>query len=276
MIKDINDYTTLNNGVKMPWLGFGVYLMDDGAKVENAIHKAFEVGYRSVDTASFYKNEKGVGRAIRDSGIPREELFLTTKVWNEDLRQKRVKAAFEESLALLDLEYVDLYLVHWPVKNCYLDAWKEMEEIYQSGRAKAIGVSNFTVNQLNEVLEICTVKPTVNQIEFHPKLVQPELMKFCKEIKIQFEAWSPLMQGQIMGLKVVNDLASKYGKSPAQIVLRWNLQHGVVTIPKSIKPHRITENAQLFDFEISNEDMTLLDSLDEGKRVGPDPNDFDF
>lgn len=276
MIKDINDYTTLNNGVKMPWLGFGVYLMDDGAKVENAIHKAFEVGYRSVDTASFYKNEKGVGRAIRDSGIPREELFLTTKVWNEDLRQKRVKAALEESLALLDLEYVDLYLVHWPVKNCYLDAWKEMEEIYQSGRAKAIGVSNFTVNQLNEVLEICTVKPTVNQIEFHPKLVQPELMKFCKEIKIQFEAWSPLMQGQIMGLKVVNDLASKYGKSPAQIVLRWNLQHGVVTIPKSIKPHRITENAQLFDFEISNEDMTLLDSLDEGKRVGPDPNDFDF
>lgn len=276
MIKDINDYTTLNNGVKMPWLGFGVYLMDDGAKVENAIHKAFEVGYRSVDTASFYKNEKGVGRAIRDSGIPREKLFLTTKVWNEDLRQKRVKAAFEESLALLDLEYVDLYLVHWPVKNCYLDAWKEMEEIYQSGRAKAIGVSNFTVNQLNEVLEICTVKPTVNQIEFHPKLVQPELMKFCKEIKIQFEAWSPLMQGQIMGLKVVNDLASKYGKSPAQIVLRWNLQHGVVTIPKSIKPHRITENAQLFDFEISNEDMTLLDSLDEGKRVGPDPNDFDF
>ena len=276
MINKITDCTVLNNGIKMPWLGFGVYLVEDGDEVEQAIHKALEVGYRSIDTASFYENEKGVGKAIKDSNVPREEIFLTTKVWNEDLRQKRVKAAFEESLKLLDTSYVDLYLIHWPVKGCYLDAWREMEEIYHSGRAKAIGVSNFTINQLQEILEICKVKPAVNQVEFHPDLVQPDLLNYCKENQIQFESWSPLMQGRIMEVNAVNELAEKYDKSSAQVVLRWNLQHEVVAIPKSIKPHRILENAQLFDFELSQADMALLDSLDKGKRIGPDPTNFDF
>ncbi len=260
----------------MPWLGFGVYLMEDGAEVERSINKALEVGYRSIDTASFYKNETGTGKAIKESGLPREDIFLTTKIWNEDLRKKRVKAAFEKSLELLDTEYVDLYLVHWPVKGCYLQAWREIEEIYKSGRAKAIGVSNFTINQLKEVLEICKVKPAINQVEFHPELVQPDLLKFCKEHQIQFEAWSPLMQGRVGKVKVITSLAEKYGKSPAQIVLRWNLQHEVITIPKSVKPHRIEENAQVFDFKLSESDMALLDSLDEGRRIGPDPNNFDF
>lgn len=276
MINNINDYTVLNNGYKMPWLGFGVFQIDDGAEIEQAINKAFEVGYRSIDTASFYKNEKGAGKAIKESGIPREEIFLTTKVWNDDLRKKRVMAAFEESLEKLDTEYVDLYLVHWPVKNFYLDAWREMEKIYESGRAKAIGVSNFTIKQLQDVLGMCKVKPAVNQVEFHPHLVQPELLKYCREKHIQLEAWSPLMRGQVTEVKVINELTKKYGKSPAQIVLRWNLQHKIVTIPKSSNPRRITENAQIFDFELSQADMDLLDSLNEGRRVGPDPNDFNF
>lgn len=276
MIKSINDFTVLNNGLKMPWLGFGVYLIEDGAEVEKAISKAFEVGYRSIDTATIYNNEKGVGKAIKGSGIPREEIFLTTKVWNDDLRSNRTLAAFEESLERLDTDYVDLYLVHWPVENCYLEAWRDMEKIYQSGRAKAIGLSNFMIHHLKDVLEVCEVKPTVNQVEFHPLLMQPELLKFCQEHQIQLEAWGPLIQGQVTDIKVITELAEKYGKSPAQIVLRWNLQHRVVTIPKSSKPHRIAENAQPFDFELSQTDMVLLDSLDERKRVGPDPDNFNF
>lgn len=276
MIKSITDKTILNNGVKMPWLGFGVYLIPDGGEVESAISTALETGYRSIDTAAFYKNETGVGSAINNSGIPREEIFVTTKVWNEDLRQRRVHDAFEDSMNQLNMDYVDLYLVHWPVKGCYVDAWKEMEKIYASGRAKAIGVSNFTIGQLQDVLATCDVIPTVNQVEYHPLLVQPDLHNFCVENKIQLEAWSPLIQGKIVDIKEVDSLSKKYGKSPAQIALRWNLQKGVVTIPKSSKVHRIKENADLFDFELSAEDVAILDSLDQGKRVGPDPNDFDF
>ncbi len=276
MIKSITDYTILNNGIKMPWLGYGVFQIDDGSEINKAINKALEVGYRSIDTASFYGNEIGVGKAIKESGIPREEIFLTTKVWTEDLRKKRVITAFEESLKRLETEYIDLYLIHWPVKDYYLDAWREMEKIYQSGRVRAIGVSNFTIHHLRDVLQICEVKPAVNQVEFHPELVQPDLLKFCKENQIQVEAWSPLMQGRVADVKTIKELADKYGKSPAQIVLRWNLQHEVVTIPKSIKPHRIVENAQLFDFALSQLDMVLLDSLDKGKRMGADPDDFEF
>jgi len=198
---------------------------------------------------------------------------LTLQVF---IRMRKELASFDESLALLDMDYVDLYLVHWPVKGCYLDAWKEMEEIYKSGRAKAIGVSNFTIDQLKEVLADCKVRPTVNQIEFHPYLLQPELLAFCKENNIQTEAWSPLMQGHILEVQALKDLAEKHGKSTAQIVLRWNLQKGIVTIPKSSKAHRIEENAQLFDFELSNDDMALIDSLDKGQRIGPNPSDFNF
>ena len=276
MISSLMDCTILNNGLKMPWLGFGVFQINDGQEVEDSVKHALEFGYRSIDTATVYKNERGVGKAIRESGVPREDIFLTTKVWNDDQRGKRTLAAFEESLERLDTEYVDLYLVHWPVKGFYKDTWQEMEKIYQSGRAKAIGVSNFLVHHLEDLLRISQIVPSVNQVEFHPFLVQPDVLKFCQSHKIQVEAWSPLMQGKIVTEQSVQKLAEKYQKTPAQIVLRWDLQHKVVTIPKSTHAYRIAENAQIFDFELSQAGMDILDALDEGKRVGPDPDNFDF
>lgn len=274
MFSSIKDCTLLNNGLKMPWLGFGVFQIKDGSEVEKAVRDALKIGYRSIDTASVYGNERGVGKAILESGIPRKDIFLTTKVWNIDQREKRTMAAFEESLNRLETDYVDLYLVHWPVNGYSKETWHVMEEIYQSGQAKAIGVSNFLVHHLEELLPDCQVIPSVNQVEFHPFLVQPELLNFCKSHKIQMEAWSPLMQGQITKVKTVQELAEKYHKTPAQIILRWDLQHEVVTIPKSSHFNRIVENTQIFDFELSQTDMDVLDALDEGRRVGPDPDNF--
>jgi diketogulonate reductase-like aldo/keto reductase len=276
MISNIKDCTLLNNGLKMPWLGFGVFKLSDGQEVERAVRYALEIGYRSIDTAAVYKNERGVGKAIRESGIPREDVFLTTKVWNEDQRKKRTLAAFEESLKRLEVEYVDLYLVHWPVKGRYQETWQVMEEIYQSGRAKAIGVSNFQIHHLEDILRNSHTVPSVNQVEFHPFLVQPELLRFCQSHQIQVEAWSPLMQGRIVTEQAIQKLAEKYQKTPAQITLRWDLQHKVVTIPKSTHSNRIAENARIFDFELSQADMNVLDALDEEKRIGPDPNNFNF
>jgi len=276
MISSIKDCALLNNGARMPWLGFGVFKMSDGQEVEDAVKYALETGYRSIDTAAAYGNERGVGKAIRESGIPREDVFLTTKLWNEAQREKRTMAAFEESLDRLGTEYVDLYLVHWPVKGCYQETWQVMEEIYQSGRAKAIGVSNFQTHHLEDILRDSHTVPSVNQVEFHPFLIQPELLEFCQSHQIQVEAWSPLMQGRIVTEPVVQKLAEKYEKTPAQIALRWDLQHRVVTIPKSSNPNRITENAQIFDFQLSQADMDVLDALDEGKRIGPDPDNFNF
>lgn len=276
MINSIQDYTTLQNGVKMPWLGFGVWQMFDAGEVEKSINRALEVGYRSIDTAKIYRNEDVVGKTIRSCGIPRESIFVTTKVWNDDLREGRTTVAFNESMDRLGLDYVDLYLIHWPVEGCYLDAWKELEEIYRGGRAKAIGVSNFLIHHLEDLLAHNEVKPMVNQVEFHPWLVQPELLEFCKRNNIQSEAWAPLIQGKIMEIDLIAELAKKYGKSPAQIALRWNLQHRVVTIPKSANPKRIAENADIFNFELSAEDMVAIDSLDQGKRIGPDPDNFNL
>ena len=276
MISSIKDCTLLNNGLQMPWLGFGVFEVNEGQEVEQAVRNALETGYRSIDTASIYNNERGVGKAIRESGIPREDIFLTTKVWNSDQRKKRTMAAFEESLNRLGTDYVDLYLVHWPVQGCYQETWQTMQEIYQSGQAKAIGVSNFMVHHLQDLLADCQIVPTVNQVEFHPYLVQPDLLKFCQSHQIQLEAWAPIVKGEIVNEPVAQKLAEKHGKTPAQIVLRWDLQHQVVTIPKSVNPDRIVENSQIFDFELSPADMKALDALDEGRRTGPDPYNFNF
>ncbi|MEZ5535624.1 MAG: aldo/keto reductase [Thiolinea sp.] len=276
MPQTITDVTRLNNGLEMPWLGFGVYQLEDGAQVEKAVTTALEVGYRSIDTASVYGNERGVGKAIRDSGIAREDIFLTTKVWNDAQRENRVAAAFEDSLERLGVDYVDLYLVHWPVAGHYRQTWREMEKIYQSGRAKAIGVSNFLVHHLQDILSEDAVVPVANQIEFHPHLLQPDLLQFCKDKQIQVEAWSPLMQGQVGDEPLIQALADKYNKTPAQIVLRWDLQHEVVTIPKSATPSRIAENADIFNFSLLAEDMQALDALDHDKRLGPDPDTFDL
>ncbi|MBN2909053.1 aldo/keto reductase [Polycladomyces sp. WAk] len=276
MAKHIADTTVLANGVKFPWLGLGVWKAKEGSEVENAVKAAIQIGYRSVDTAAVYQNEEGVGRAIKECGVPREELFITTKVWNADQGYESTLKAFETSRKKLGLEYVDLYLVHWPVKGKYKETWKALEKLYKEGWVRAIGVSNFQVHHLKDVMEDCEVKPMVNQVEFHPYLTQKELLAFCKEQNIQLEAWSPLMQGEVVNVPEIQELAKKYGKTPAQIVLRWDLQHGVVTIPKSVKEHRIKENADIFDFELTAEDMAKLDALNKNHRFGPDPDNFDF
>jgi methylglyoxal/glyoxal reductase len=276
MIESINDCTVLNNGLEMPWLGFGVFKVEDGDEVEQAVRAALDTGYRSIDTAALYDNERGVGRAMRASGIPREDIFLTTKVWNDDMRAQRTLAAFDESLERLGTDYVDLYLVHWPVAVFYKETWKALEEIYASGRAKSIGVSNFTIGQLEDLLVESEVVPAVNQIEFHPLLVQADLLVFCASHDIRVEAWSPLMRGRILEHETILEIAGKYEKTTAQIILRWDLQHGVVTIPKSVHAERIKENADIFDFTLSEADMQALDALDAGERVGPDPDNFDF
>ncbi|BCU83070.1 putative oxidoreductase YtbE [Polycladomyces abyssicola] len=275
-IKSLSDAATLYNGVKMPWLGLGVWRAQEGGEVENAVKTAIQVGYRSIDTAAMYGNEAGVGRAVRESGVPREELFITTKVWNTDQGYDSTLAAFEASLQRLGMDYVDLYLIHWPVAGKYKETWKALEKIYRDGRARAIGVSNFQIHHLEDLMADAEIKPMVNQVEFHPYLTQKELREYCSQHAIQVEAWRPLMKGEVANVPEIRELAAKYGKTPAQIVLRWNLQHGVVTIPKSVSESRIRENADVFDFELSQEDMAKLDGLNRNQRFGPDPDNFDF
>lgn len=276
MIQNMNDAAELNNGVKMPWLGFGVYQMRDGAEVGESVAAALKTGYRSIDTAAAYNNERGVGRALAESGISRNEIFLTTKVWNSDQGYESALRAFDESLERLGTDYIDLYLIHWPVKGRFVQTWRALERVYAEKRARAIGVSNFHIHHLEELLSESKIVPAVNQVEFHPFLLQSDLRAFCRDKGIQYEAWSPLMQGTVLREKTVRRLAKKHGKSAAQIIIRWDLQHEVVTIPKSVHPERIEENSWVFDFELSDEDMALLDGLDAGKRSGPDPDNFNF
>jgi len=244
------------------------------------VKTAIKHGYRSIDTAAIYENEAGVGTGIREgmkeAGISREDLFVTSKVWNADLGYESTKKAFETSLNKLGLEYLDLYLIHWPVEGKYKEAWRALEDLYKEGRVKAIGVSNFHIHHLEDLMEDADIKPMVNQVEYHPRLTQKELQAFCQEQGIQLEAWSPLMQGQLLDNEVLQEIGKRYNKTVAQVILRWDLQNGVVTIPKSTKEHRIVENASIFDFELSKEDMELIDSLNQNHRVGPDPDNFDF
>lgn len=264
----------LHNGVKMPVLGLGVYKAGNGKEVINAIHNSFEAGYRHIDTASFYANEEGVGEAIRLSGLNRSEVFLTTKVWNDDQGFQSTLKAFEVSLSKLGTEYIDLYLIHWPVPGKFLETWKALEQLYDSGRVKAIGVSNFLVHHLKEILENCRIKPMVLQNEFHPRLVQQSLLLFCRENDIQYEAWSPLMRGRILQNETLKKIGNKYGKTAAQVVLRWDLQKGVVTIPKSVHRGRIIENANIFDFRLTEQEVREIDRLETAERTGADPDDF--
>ena len=276
MIESITDTTTLSNGVQMPWFGLGVFESKEGSEVEQAIQWALDLGYRSIDTASIYGNETGVGRALKNSGVPREDIFLTTKIWNTDQGYESTLNAFEESLNRLDVDYLDLYLVHWPVKGKYKESWRALEHLYNEQRVRSIGVSNFLVHHLKDLLSACQIKPMVNQVEFHPRLFQPTLMDFCCSEGIQLEAWSPIMRGKVMEIPVLVEIAEKYGKSPVQITLRWDLQHQVVTIPKSAKQERIAANADIFDFELSKDEMAVIDQLDRGERVGPNPDNFNF
>ncbi|QRG69101.1 aldo/keto reductase [Brevibacillus choshinensis] len=280
MTKHLQDTTTLYNGVKMPWLGLGVFKVEEGPELVEAVRTAIRHGYRSIDTAAIYGNEEGVGEGIRlgmkDAGITREDLFITSKVWNSDLGYDSTLAAYETSLKKLGLDYLDLYLIHWPVEGKYKEAWRALETIYKEGRVKAIGVSNFHVHHLQDLMKDAEIKPMVDQVEYHPRLAQKELRAFCQENGIQMEAWSPLMQGQLLDNPVLKEIADRHQKSVAQVIVRWDLQNGVVTIPKSTKEHRIVENADVFNFELSSEDMEKIDALHEGVRVGPDPDNFDF
>lgn len=276
MIQGIKDTARLNNGLNMPWLGFGVFKVPEGEVAVQAVKDALAAGYRSIDTAALYRNERSVGIALRESGLPREEIFLTTKLSNQDQRAGRYLQAFDESLERLGLDYVDLYLIHWPVVGSYKAAWKALHQVQQSGRARAIGVSNFMVHHLKDILADGPTLPAVNQVEFHPYLFLPDLLEFCKAHDIQLEAWSPLAKGQVAADPRIQKLAEKYQRTPAQIVLRWDLQHGIVTIPKSTHAERIAENTRIFDFELSAADMQALDAMNEGRRTGPDPDNVNF
>ena len=275
-ISDLHGTVELKNGVPMPYFGLGVFQVHDGEEVKQAVKYALSAGYRHIDTASLYGNERGVGQAVRESGVTRKEIFVTSKVWNSDQGYANTLRAFDVSLKLLGFEYLDLYLVHWPVNEKYIETWRALEQLYTEGRIRAIGVSNFLRYHLEDLLAHCKIVPMVNQMEFHPWLVQQELIDFCNIHRIQYEAWSPLMQGKIFNIKELHPFAGKYKKDIAQIVLRWNLQKGIVTIPKSINRERIISNAQIFDFEITPKDMEAIDHLDKNERVGADPDNFNF
>ena len=279
-MKNLQSTTTLHNGVEMPWFGLGVFKVEEGPELVEAIKSAIKAGYRSIDTAAIYGNEKAVGEGIRagikEAGISREDLFITSKVWNSDQGYETTLAAYEESLKKLELDYLDLYLVHWPVEGKYKDTWRALETLYKEERVRAIGVSNLQIHHLQDVMKDAEIKPMINQVEYHPRLTQKELQAFCKEQGIQMEAWSPLMQGQLLDNETLQEIAEKHGKTTAQVILRWDLQNGVITIPKSTKEHRIIANADVFNFELTKEDMEKIDALNQNHRVGPDPDNFDF
>ncbi|OCA84742.1 aldo/keto reductase [Pradoshia sp. D12] len=272
MPTNLKDTVTLHNGVEMPWLGLGVFKVQEGEEVIQSVKAAIQNGYISIDTAAIYGNEEGVGQAIKESGVPREDLFITTKLWNSEQGYESTLKAFDESMEKLGLDYLDLYLIHWPGKDKYKETWKAFEKLYKDGRVRAIGVSNFLVHHLEDLIATAEIKPMVNQVEFHPHLTQEDLRAYCKKEGIQLEAWSPLKQGQLLDNPVLKEIAEKHNKSVAQVILRWDLQHGVVTIPKSIKEHRIIENSSIFDFELSAEDMERIDQLNQDSRAGSHPD----
>ncbi|WP_180235674.1 aldo/keto reductase [Bacillus toyonensis] len=261
---------TLHNGLKMPVVGLGVFLISKD-NVSHIVKTAIHNGYRSIDTAQMYENEKGVGIGIKESGLDRSQLFITSKVWNNNSYDKTFSAV-NQSLENMGLEYIDLYLVHWPGKNDFKNTWRALEEMYLEGKIKSIGVSNFHIHHLENLMSSANIKPMINQVEFHPFLNQKELLNYCKKKSIQLEAWSPLMQGYLMNNNILIEIARKYDKTVAQVILRWHLQHGIVTIPKTVNEERLIENIKIFNFKLSADDMLKIDNLNIGKRLGPNPD----
>lgn len=270
----MTQFVTLNNGVSMPMLGLGVWKVSDD-EAERIVREAIEKGYRAIDTAAAYGNEEGVGRGIAQSGVKREDIFVTTKIWNSNQGYEQTLAAFDESRRKLDMDVVDLLLIHWPVKGKYVDTWRALEEIYSKGQVRAIGVSNFQTHHLDDIAASNSLTPAVNQVEYHPLLTQEPLRAYCEQKGIRLTAWSPLMQGNL-DLPVLKEIAEKHGKSPAQVVLRWDIQNGVITIPKTTTSSRLIENSQIFDFELSAEEMSQISALNRNQRFGSDPDNFNF
>ncbi len=269
---------TMNNNQVIPALGFGVFLTKDGEECVSAVKWALEAGYRHIDTARIYRNEESVGKAMKESGVAREDIYLTTKLWNDDIRAERTREAFEESLARLGTDYVDLYLIHWPVDKRDI-AWGEMEKLMQEGKIRSIGVSNFQIHHLEELEKTWNIVPAVNQIESHPYFQNQELIDYCKAKGIVVEAWSPLGGSRTTSIRddeTIKALAAKYGKTPTQVIIRWHLQRDIVVLPKSVHENFIHENFDVFDFELSAEDMAVINSLEKGTRVGADPDNFNF
>lgn len=270
---------TLNNGVSIPQVGLGVWQAKEGAEVERAVQAALQSGYRLLDTAAIYGNEAGVGRAVKASGLPREAIFITTKLWNAHHAYGDALRAFEESLARLDCGYIDLYLIHWPLpmEGKFTQAWKALEELYRDGRVRAIGVSNFKPDHLERLLNEAELVPTVNQIELHPLFQQQATRAYCAARGIRVESYSPLMQGgAALQHPVITGLAQQHRRTPAQIILRWHVQCELIVIPKSVKPERIRENIALFDFALSDEEMAAIQAIDREQRIAADPDTAQF
>lgn len=272
----INSTKQLANGVEMPRIGLGVYKMTEPDIALQAITAALDAGYRHIDTASLYANEKEVGEAVRNSSVSREDIFVTTKVWNTDQGYDQTLKAFEKSLELLGLDYIDLYLTHWPVKDTFVDTYRAIERLYEEKLIRATGVSNHHQHHLEAIAAKANVKPMVNQIECHPRLTQFDLREYCAEQGIAVTSWSPLARGGLLNEPSLQRISEKYGKSPAQTIIRWHLQHDLIVIPKSVTPTRIEDNINVFDFELSFEDIKNIDSLNLNERTGADPDNFNF
>ncbi|MEK5185247.1 aldo/keto reductase [Solibacillus sp. FSL W7-1324] len=279
MITSLKDTIKLNNEVEMPAMGLGVFQVENDATAE-IVKNAIELGYRSIDTAAIYGNEAGVGEGIKlalaSTGLNREDLFITSKVWNAGLNYEETVSAYEESLEKLGLGYLDLYLIHWPGKNKYAESWSALEDLYIEGKIRAIGVCNFNISHLQDLMKNARVTPVINQVEYHPRLQHQSLRAYCKEHNIQLEAWAPLMQGGLLEDPTIAKIAEKYGKSNSQVILRWDIQNGVITIPKSVRKERMAQNADIFDFSLTVEEMQIINAMNLDKRVGPDPEVFDF
>lgn len=273
-LHSLADTVEIAPGVHMPRLGLGTYKAGEGPDIEGAIAEALALGYRLFDTAAVYHNEAGVGKALQSAATPREDVFVTTKLWNADQGYESALKAFDASMDKLGLDTLDLYLMHWPWPERMHDTWRAMEQLLVSGRTRAIGVCNFLPHHLDELAEFATTMPAVNQCEFHPHLQQPDLQAACEARGITLQAWAPVMRGGVNLVPELVEIASLHRKSPAQVSIRWILQKGIVTIPKSVHPTRIAENCDVYDFELTAEQMATIDGLDIGKRIGPDPDTY--